>query len=236
MPSHLLRVLPLSLLLILGGCTPAQVRVPAGFGDKALAMDVTGISPRWSGDAILFGPYSVRRLDDGGALRNGASVGRASFWRQWHPWAFTLTSPGQSAVDVHCEASRMALAWGDARSELELDLTGLEGPMLGCGLRRDPRAPAHTLEISRQGNRFAGELVSPSSVYRIASLHGFEGSAITSGDPVGFEFTDQGRVAMVVDVLNQGRVLLDPGISERERTLLAAAATALLTAGALDPG
>ncbi|KFL37325.1 hypothetical protein [Arenimonas donghaensis] len=236
MPSPLLRALPFSLLLLVGGCAPAQVRVPADFGAEALEMKVTGISPRWSGDAILFGPYSVRRLDDGGAYRDGASVGRASFWQQWHPWAFTLTSPGQSAVDVQCEASRMALAWGDARSETELDLTGLEGPMLGCGLRRDPRAPAHTLEINRRGNRFAGELVSPSAVYRIVSLHAFEGSPITSGEPVGFEFSDRGRVVMVVDVLNQGRVLLHAGTDGRERSLLAAAATALLTAGAIDPG
>lgn len=236
MSNYLIRALSFLLLLLVGACTSAQLRLPAGLGDEALEMKVTGVSPRWSGDAILFGPYSVRRLDDGGTYRDGASVGRASFWRQWHPWEFTLTSPGQAAVDVQCEASRMALAWGDARSETEIDITGLEGPMLGCGLRRDPRAQPHTLEISRKGNHFVGELVSPSTVYRVASLHAFEGSPITSGEPVGFEFTDQGRVAMVVDVLNQGRVLLRADTDARERSLLAAAATALLTAGAIDPG
>ena len=236
MSKPLLRALPLLLLLLAGGCAPAQVRVPPGFADRAEVFPVTGISPRRAGDAVFFGPYSVRRLKDGGQYRDGASIGRASFWRQWQPWAFTLTTPGQAAVQVHCEASRMALAWGDDRGELEIDLTGLQGPMLGCALRRDPRAPGYTLEVARDGNRFSGALASAEASYRVASLHAYEGSSLASGDPIGFEFTHAGRVVMVVDVLNQGRVLLDADTSARERTLLAAAATALLTAGALDPG
>lgn len=229
------RAVPLFLLALLAGCTTAQVRLPAGLGDEPDIHVVTGISPWRTGQPVVFGPYSARRLQDGGRYADEATVGRAGFWRQWHPWRYALTTAGESVVEVECEASRMALSWGKAGSSLEVDLMGLEGSMLGCALRRGRGAPPDTLEMSRSGNRLAGRLATAARVYEVASLHGFEGSRLQSGDPVGFEFTHQGRVLMVVDVLNQGRVLFPPGSDPRERTLLAAAATALLTAGALDP-
>lgn len=236
MPIPSLRIACALLVVVLTGCAPAQVRLPEGVGNDLRALPVTGISPRRAGDPVFFGPYSVRSLRDGGRRQDGASVGRAEFWQQWHPWRFTLTTTGQSAIDVDCEASRTALTWGKAGREVEIDLGGLEGPMLGCGFRRGPEAPPFVLELSRRGSRIAGQFDVAGTTYRIASLHHFEGSPLASDEPVGFEFVVGGRVAMVVDVLNQGQVLMSSRISPREQAMLAAAATALLTAGALDPG
>lgn len=225
------------LLLVLGiaACTPAQVRLPHSLAQQGESHAVTGISPRRAGDPILFGPYSVRELDDGGLRSSGASVGRAEFWQHWHPWRFELSTPGQPILQVHCEASRDAIAWGDGDHELEIEFDGRGGPALGCGFHRDTDRAPYTLELASERGELQGHFGTPGGRYTVRSLHMLEGARFPTSEPVAFAFSRGDDVVMVVEVVNQGRVVFSPGTDARDRLWLAGAATALLSAGSLDP-
>ena len=55
-------------------------------------------------------------------------------------------------------------------------------------------------------------------------------------EPTGFVITHDGRPQLVVDLLNRGRVLMDPALDARQRAWLAALAAALLLSPAVEPG
>jgi hypothetical protein len=214
--------------LALTGCTPAQVKLPTGFAERAVVHDVTGHSPRRFNEPMHFGPYSARRLKDGGTFRQGVGAGRLALIDSERPYAFTLTTLGQPPVEVQCDSRNSRLRHGDDDSTLELDLTAIQGPVLACGLRLGGSGPVMPLELSRRGNRLEGRLDSPWGPLAVRSLHGYAGSAVTSMDASGFEVSQAGEPWMVVETINAGRVLLDPSNDPRRQVYLAALATALL--------
>ncbi len=214
--------------LALAACTPAQVKLPAGFAERAQAHAVTGHSPRRFNQPIHFGPYSVRRLHDGGTFRWEAGWGEVSLVDSERPYAFTLTTLGQPPVEVQCESRNVRLRREDEDSTLELDFTGLQGPVLACGLQVGGTGPVLPLELSVGRDRLEGRLGSPWGTLEVRSLHGYAGSTLASMDASGFEVSQGGQPWLVVETLNAGRVLLDPSADPRSQAYLAAVATALL--------
>lgn len=209
-------------------CTPAQVKLPAGFAERAVAHAVTGHSPRRFNQPLHFGPYSARRMHEGDTFHWDAPIGRAGLRSSERPYAFTLTTLGQPPVQVQCASRQTVLKHGDEDATLELDLTAFEGPLLDCGLRMGDGAPVLPLSLAVTSNGYRGELASPWGTLAIRSLNGYAGSGFTSMEPTGFELTRTGEPWLVVETVNAGRVLLDPAIDPRQQAWLAAAATALL--------
>lgn len=214
--------------LVLAACTPAQVKLPAGFAERAVAHSVTGHSPRRFNQPIHFGPYSARRLHDGGTFRGEFGVNRLAIVDTERPYAFVLTTLGQPPVEVQCQSRNSRLRHGDERSTLELDMTALQGPLLGCGLQLGGAGPVMPLDLAWRRNRLEGVLGSPWGPLQVRSIHGFAGSSLSSMDAAGFEVSQDGEPWMVVETINAGRVLLDPATDPRRQVYLAAAATALL--------
>lgn len=228
MNPHLLPAAAIAAVALLAGCTPAQVKLPAGFAERAQAHAVTGHSPRRFNQPIHFGPYSARRLHDGGTFRWEAGWGEVGLVESQRPYAFTLTTLGQPPVEVQCESRTMRLRHEDEDSALELDFSGLQGPVLACGLQIGGAGPVLPLEVSVGRDRLEGRLGSPWGRLEVRSLHAYAGSTLASMDANGFEVSQGGQPWMVVETLNAGRVLLDPSPDPRRQAYLAAAATALL--------
>lgn len=231
-------LVPLSLSLALGaavallaGCAPAQVRLPDGFAAESVAYEASGVSPRRHGQPIQVGPYAVRDFRDGGTYSQGASVGRAGWRHDWRGWSFTLESPDAAPVVVRCEGSRSALVREDSNGETEIDLGGVESPALGCGLQEADSGATFALELVRRGERLHGRLDGPAAAWQVRSLHGLEGTPLSTGEPVGFAFGRGEATTMVLDTTAAGRVLMAGDPDPRQRALLAAAAVALMTAG-----
>jgi hypothetical protein len=103
--------------------------------------------------------------------------------------------------------------------------------MLDCGLVHDGVDPALPLTLVRKGTQLDARLASPWGEYEVRSLHGYAGTPIAGYAPTGFEIRAAGRPVMVVDLIDGGRVHLDPSVSESQRTYLAAAAAILLLLG-----
>lgn len=212
--------------VLLVGCMPAQVRMPAGFSAQAIAYEVSGHSPRRFNEPVRFGPYSALEMREGSTFAWAIPLGVADLGRRSRPFAFTLVAREQAPVEVQCRARTWTLA-GDSDRSVELDLTALAGPMLACGVRFDDGA-ALPLELARDGTGFHGRLASPWGAYTLRSVHGFEGSRMSSSVANGFEVVRGQRPVALVDRLNAGRVHFDEGLPADERVYLAAAAAALL--------
>lgn len=222
-------------MLALAGCTPAQLRMPDGFAAGAAAWPVSGHSPRHWNEPVRFGPYSALQLEEGGTFGWALPVGRVDVGRSARRYAFTLVAIGQAPVEAQCRVRNLALgqdgANGRVETRIEIDATALEGPMLDCGLVHDGIEPALPLALVRKGTHLDGRLASPWGDYEVRSLHGYAGTPIAGYAPTGFEIREAGRPVMVVDLIDGGRVFLDPAVDESQRTYLAAAAAILLLLG-----
>lgn len=229
------RWLGLAAVLVLAGCTPAQLRMPDGFAADATAWPVAGHSPRHWNEPVRFGPYSALQLEEGGSFGWTLPVGRVDLGRSERRYAFTLVAIGQAPVQVQCRVRDLSLgrsgANGRVETVVEVDATALEGPMLDCGLVHDGIAPALPLAMSRKGTHLDGRLASPWGTYDVRSLHGYAGTPVAGYAPTGFEIVAAGRPVLVVDLVNGGKVFLDPAVDEAQRTYLAAAAAILLLLG-----
>lgn len=227
--------LGLACTLMLAACTPAQLKMPEGFAADAAAWPVTGHAPRHWNEPVRFGPYSALQLEEGGTFGWTLPVGRVDVGRSTRGYAFTLVAIGRAPVEVQCRVRHLALgqdgANGRVETRIELDATALEGPMLDCGLVHDGVEPALPLALERKGTQLHGRLASPWGDYAVRSLHGYEGTPIAGYAATGFELVAGGRPVMVVDMIDAGRVFLDPSVGEEQRTYFAAVAAALLLLG-----
>lgn len=224
--------IPVLLAVSLSACTPAQVRLPEGFGANAVTYDVSGHSPRRFNEPVRFGPYSALEMREGSTFAWSASLGTLGVSRTTRPYAYTLTADGLSPVEVQCRMRAWTAGAGRESQRTTVDMTALAGPLLACGLRADGH-DAQLLEVAREGNRLHGRLLAPwGREYTVRSLHDYEGSAITGMVPTGYAIADGGSTVAVVDVLNHGRVHLERALDDNQGAYFAAAAAALLL---LDP-
>ncbi|WP_276498622.1 hypothetical protein [Pontibacter litorisediminis] len=76
--------------------------------------------------------------------------------------------------------------------------------------------------------RFEGELSNGSKVYTVAPVYKFEGKSLPLPDIVGYEFRAGDQVLGAVQVLNDGKVWLQPNLPGDTRMVLASAMASLL--------
>lgn len=227
-----LALIPALSVVALSACAPAQVRMPEGFGARAVAYEVSGHSPRRFNQPVRFGPYSAQEMREGSTFAWSVSLNTLGLGRTVKPYAYTLTAPGQAPVEVQCRTRAWTAGVGRESQRATADLTALAGPLLACGLRADGRDP-QLLEVARRGGQLQGRLTAPwGREYAVRDLHGYEGTPITGMEPTGYAIADGNRTLAVVDVLNGGRVHLDRTLADDQRAYFAASAAALLL---LDP-
>lgn len=221
-----------SLALGLAACTPAQLRLPDDAPANATAFAVTGHSPRRFNEPVRFGPYSALEMREGWTTAWRLPLGSAELERIAKPYAYTLVALGLPPVDVQCRARALGAGTGPDARRWSVDLTAMAGPLLACGLRLDGHDPL-PLEVGRHGSRLDGYVALPwGGRYAIRGLNHYANTTIPAGSAIGYAIADGGATMAVVDLLNGGRVHLDPRLGEEERVYLAATAAALLL---LDP-
>lgn len=223
------------LACLLAACAPVRLQMPEGFAAGPAAWPVTGHSPRRFGEPLRFGPYSAVEPEEGGTFSWALPVARIDIAGSSRNYAFRLEAPGEVPGEVQCAVRSLALghdtANGRVESRTELDLTELRGPAVGCGLHRDDVADAMVLALTREGTHLNGRLELPWGIHEVRSLHRYEGIAIPAYGVNGFEVLRDGKVVMVVDMLDAGHVHIADGVAPAQRSWLAAAAAALLLLG-----
>lgn len=220
------------LVLALSACTPAQLRLPDDAPASAQSFAVSGHSPRRFNEPVRFGPYSALEMREGWTASWRMPFGNADLERTAKPYAYTLVALGLPPVEVQCRARAMAAAIGPEDRRWSIDLTPMAGPLLACGLRLDGNDPL-PLQVTREGGRLNGEVALPwGGRYGIRGLLEYANARIRAGSAIGYAVEDHGATIAVVDLLNGGRVHLDPALGEEQRVYVAATAAALLL---LDP-
>lgn len=218
--------------LALSACTPAQLRLPDDAPAAAASYPVSGHSPRRFNEPVRFGPYSALEMHEGWTASWRIPMGVADLERTAKPYAYTLVATGLPPVEVQCRARAMAAGTGPESRRWSVDLTAMAGPLLACGLRLDGYDPL-PLEVAREAGRLNGHVVLPwGGRYAIRGLQHYANTRIPAGSSIGYAIADGGATIAVVDLLNGGRVHLDPALGEEQRVYVAATAAALLL---LDP-
>lgn len=221
----------LSAMLTLG-CAPARM---------ALVPTIAAVPPlpvqgrntlKWSED-FSFGPWAARGVERG--------------WRSTTTWNIIGVSSAKTSQKFEFQVAREGrvalLAQGTTgASEMELsayimgvpvDVNLKDEASLAVSFQPpDSTDPTRALRLVvtglTTGLRSGAILVPGGAPIRITGTQAVEGSSIPLAENTGFTFERDGRTLGAVEVLNAGRVWLDPALSDGDREALAAAATALL--------
>ncbi|HSL19018.1 MAG TPA: hypothetical protein VLB51_14015 [Methylomirabilota bacterium] len=208
------------------GARDARLAVEPRLHEAAAPMAVEGANPRRWGADLAFGEFRAVDVRDGDRLEWFFALG--NFGAGGVKSASRLTLEGAvGSVRVVCLAERRVLA----RGSFSVDLAFGRKPILLCGLESSDgdrwafalteRAP--NLEGSIEPVDEAG-----GDPLKVRSIHRLEGSRWPLAEPAGYEISLGGRVVAAVEIVNRGRVWIDPTLEVATRNRIAAAAAALL--------
>ncbi|HEU4522610.1 MAG TPA: hypothetical protein VFT12_11445 [Thermoanaerobaculia bacterium] len=201
-------------------CTTARMRVDPALADVT-ALDVSGANPRTWNTPIRFGPWATSVAREGGTWGFGYRLLGIDAGFAFQPYRLVVSN-GPSSVQAECVTRAAVLS----RNDLSVDPSFGRIPALACGFRG---AGDGTLRLRTTAtNAEEGEIEFGAERWTIRSVRDFEGSAIPSGDPLGYEIRDDGRVVAAIETINRGRVWIDPSVDAEDAARLAAVATALL--------
>lgn len=185
------------------------------------AVPVSGANPRKWNAPVSFGPWRSEVAYEGmkwdfALPLLGITVGYST-----QPYRVVATAGG-NPIQAECHARAVALA----RKGLEVDPAFGNLPAFACGFqgRGSGTLRVHATAMGQE----TGTIDFGDTKWALRSVHRFRGSSIPSGPPLGYEFEGGGRVVAAVEVINQGRVWIDPAVSPRDQERLAVAIMVLL--------
>lgn len=232
--ASLRRLAPLSallLLLALGACTPAAMRLEPGLAERSGAMPVQGRMGWQIGQTLSYGPYATGPVERGWTL--GYDVPFVLRFRgAREALAFRQFAPHGAADVVLANRLRdweLPVA-ADFFSVAVIDETALAGSVIA------PRGVWDLFVQSSSGDlagtrsdgfvRSADALVTLHEVREFATADG--APALPSDRPLGYEFRIAGRIVGAVELIDGGRVWLEPSLDGEQHLVLASVASSLL--------
>jgi hypothetical protein len=211
-------------IVFIVGCSVATMAVSPALAAAAEPLDVRGANPRLWNRPISFGPWQTLEVREGlqwglaGPLL-GVEVG---FSRQ--PYRLLLSGEDGDQLQVECVTRKLLLS----KKGWSVDPSFGAIPALACGFRSVESGEEWAMKLHNRSMNMTGHLMfSDGRTLPLQSVHRLEGSRISSADPVGFEI-GSGQIFGAVEVVNRGRVWIDPSLGHRDRDRIAAAAAALL--------
>jgi hypothetical protein len=206
--------------MILSSCQTAQIQVAPELA-AVTPLSVQGANPRRWNAPVSFGPWATSEVREGLTWDFGYRLLGIDASFAFQPYRLAIGS-GNRTVQAECVTRAAVLS----QKDLSVDPSFGKIPALACGFRGDGEG---TLRLNTTAlNKEEGEVVFGASTWKINSVHKFAGSSLPSGDPIGHEISQDGRVIGMVETINRGRVWMDPSLSAEEQGRLAAVATAVL--------
>lgn len=212
--------LGLAAMSLLPACQVAQMQVAPSL-EPLVAVPVSGANPRKWNAPLSFGPWRSEVAYEGmkwdfALPLLGIAAGYAT-----QPYRVVATAGG-NPIQAECHARAVSLA----RKGLEVDPAFGKLPAFACGFegRGSGTLRLHATAMGQE----TGTIDFGDTRWGLRSVHRFRGSPVPSGPPLGYEIEGGGRVVAAVEVINQGRVWLDPAISPRDQERLAVAIMVLL--------
>jgi len=215
-----LTAIVLAAAVSLPACQVAQMQVAPAL-EPLVAVPVSGANPRRWNAPLSFGPWRAEVAHEGlqwdfALPLLGMTAGFAA-----QPYR-VVASAGGEPIQAECRASAVTLS----RKGLEVDPAFGKLPAFACAFRGrgDGTLRLHATALGQE----TGTLGFGDTQWALRSVHRFRGSTVPSGPPLGYEIEGGGRVVAAVEVINQGRVWIDPAVPPRDQERLAVAVMVLL--------
>jgi hypothetical protein len=228
--------------MVLGGCATARMAVP---GELAAAPDlaVSGRQGWNAGHELTFGAFRVdgvshgatrvrrdRPAGDDGVVDAAAHV-RTGRERSRERFRFRLREGDGPVWRTEChqaaEQHRSDLpVVGEVTHGFRASLACTVSPAADSAADGSTAAP-WTLQLD-EAQRLGGTLTGADTRFTLAGVNHMEGSKLGTTDATGVVFSRDGRAVAAVDLLNGGRVRIDPSLTRDQRAAIASAAAALL--------
>lgn len=222
LPALLLAaVLPLAAGL--ASCTTATMSVPRSLAGVS-PMPVSGANPRAWNRPIEFGPWRSTEVREGLQWSIAPRIFGIEVELKRQPYRMMLEGPEGGELQVECVTRRLAIS----RDRWSVDPTLGRLPALACGFRDVATGEEWSMKLSQGVDRLAGEIRANGERWPLGSIHRPEGSRIEGPEPLGYEVLEDGRALAAVQVVNRGRIWIQPDLPLQTRDRLAAVAAALL--------
>lgn len=223
------RFVVFALLLSVAGCSTfpaAQMRLPAAVSANSDRVPITEMSG-WRNGNFAVGDYrgSYRRPLD------RLSIARL-FERTSGQADFVIEGPGISTtIESRCDVRERALTLGDVefkpgRMALRCDFTA-EGRAIPARFELQESRRFGADILTRNARR--GEIGLAGEIVQFRSIHGVEGGALPTEDPIGYVFEQRGRAIGALELNGQPVLIIPRGIDLDRRRAITVAAIAIAT-------
>ncbi len=220
----------LAALLAVQACSVPQMAVEPTFKQQAQELPIEGRKTFQPNGNFSIGGYTVANVHKGWKRSGGFNLLGYQNLKSGQQYEFSLRN-GQGREWYVFGASRLHeknLASSNGISirmapNLEYYTSHFTSPESGQWhlLTADP---GHY----QDRKRFEGELSNGSTTYTVSPVYKVEGKGLPLPDIVGYEFKSGTEVLGAVQVLNNGKVWLQPNLSADTRMVLASAMASLL--------
>ncbi len=225
-------------LLGLVACTTAKMACPPELSASAVEMPVTGRQGFGLGGSFRFGPYQVTDVHRGWRVTTAWSILGYGSSKSEQPFEFKVRDHGNAAWQAHCV---VGVRW----TEMELNNFMDTGGTLKWGLSSHA---LFTSEFSQPNNEKRWKMVMKQETQDLVmdgllgdgairiSVKGtrkLAGSTWPLTEATGYLFYRDQDLVGAVDILNQGAVWIEKDLPDPMRSVLVAAASALLLHGDL---
>jgi hypothetical protein len=220
--------------LALSACAPAAIPVPTELS-AAPKMEVSGRQGWRVGQRVRFGPYGTERVRRSPTVIEEYPGLVSTRGEHSQYYSFRLTEDGAVVARVGCVAEATARA---GRVPVIGEVTSLSRASLQCSLSPSEATSTAddewTLLVETRNDRpLEGTLSGEAGRFEVEGTSRIEGGASACCNTSGYYLRRDGRPVGAVEVINQGAVWLETGLSGEERRMLAGAAMALLLHEAL---
>lgn len=232
-PTARLHPAPLLAALALLACTEARMALHPTVA-QVPALAVKGRDGLKWREGFTFGPWTVRKVDRGWTTTSTWSVLGVSSASASQKLEFQVVRAGRPVLQAQATTgARQKELEGYLLGVVPVQLTLADRATLAVSfLEQGETDPARALRLLLHGpaeGPLSGTLVVPGGEpVQIEGTRRLAGTSIAAGETTGYTFLRGGRAVGAVEVINAGRVFLDPALSDGDQGALAAASSALL--------
>jgi hypothetical protein len=234
-----------ALLLVLGlaACTTPQMLVDQQLTDQNAPMQVSGRQGLLINQKISFGNYESEKVKRGWTRSYSLDMFLAKLEDAKDKYSFTLfdSNRGAYTIDAVNHIKGVDLPVGrflgantsPALQELA-SFTVQTKDLFAASLYSNSRQETWNLvlmnrEDTRKNGRYAGFLTNEQQQnIEVIPVRKLQGAETWGTDIIGYEFRQEGKPLAAVEVINKGRVWIDPSLEANMQLVLASASATLL--------
>ncbi len=233
----------LSIVLGLSACTTPQMLVDQQLTAQSTPMPVDGRQGWLINQSIRFGHYETENVQRAWTKSYSWDVFLAKLQDAKDKYSFTLFDNQRGAYTVdavnHIKGADLPIGrfLGENTSPALQELASFTvqtKDLFAASLYSNSREEAWHLMLmnrndTRKNGRYAGLLTNEQQqIIEVLPVRALQGAKTWGNEIIGYEFRQDGKALAAVEVINKGRVWIDPALDANMQLVLASASATLL--------